>query len=497
MKRINKHRKKKKCFRVCLIACFACFALLICCLGILLLLLAASLSFVGYTYFQLFQNAPWDAQPNFELSSSTAFALKTQLSVATNVPISSLLWIGSHNSYECKSYGLGYQLFPRQYFNMSQQLDMGIRMLEFDLHFVNNSYFNDSLVLCHGASENIQLPWDQICPWLGPVCSFFGVGVGSGDTGCSSESLTFRNGLAEVNDWLKSNPDEFVIIKIEDNLAADEYSSSFWNLMNSQIASVFNNDTVFTPADLADNGNVWPSLDELRNDNKRLLLYNQTRSQPSQPVDPAAYLFVHDSIPAFEYPLTPVNNFKPYPICGYVDKNNNTVSAPRLFTHFFEDALVIKSLATGTLYDGSTSTGVITPEISTQLLECGFSGVMDYVTAEKMKQFIWTFDMADDFNGTDSNLCAALNVTTGRWVALDCSLATNNYAFACKSNVGTWFLTSSRGIWTAYSCPILHSFSTPVLPHDNARLLRLAALAQEPLVWLSYNNRGGSWSATP
>lgn len=109
-----------------------------------------------------------------------ARALKAQSQLDRNVPIAQALWLGTHNSYNSGAHGYADW---NQSLSIKDQLRQGAREVVFDVH-----WYNSELRLCHGNSNH---------------------------GGCAPEDRRFKAGLDDIKDWLKNNPDEVVILKIE------------------------------------------------------------------------------------------------------------------------------------------------------------------------------------------------------------------------------------------------------------------------------------------
>lgn len=140
-----------------------------------------------------------------------AKALELQREIDINAPLSEATFIGTHNSYNSKSYQIPFVRYidPNQVLSVYDQLEMGIRSIEFDAHWTFNSYFTKEILLCHGQASQL---------------------------GCSLFDRKFTEGLQEIRDWLSAHPHELVLIYIEtflegheDRLAEelDEYLGDF------------------------------------------------------------------------------------------------------------------------------------------------------------------------------------------------------------------------------------------------------------------------------
>jgi len=167
------------------------------------LILAVSLSFVGVSQADSIDdfNASW-----------TGKALDKQRALDTFAPIIDNNILGSHNTYNSEAYsscnvtvGCRY-LDPQQKYSIKNQLRMGARFIELDVHWTAKmeslfSYPN-RLLLCHGV--------------------------------CSLNDKYATEGFDEIEDWLAddSSRDEVIILYIED--ASDGHHNDLYNQMNDR-----------------------------------------------------------------------------------------------------------------------------------------------------------------------------------------------------------------------------------------------------------------------
>jgi len=165
--------------------------------------LLASSSYVLADSIDAFNNS-WSGQ-----------ALDLQRGLDVNAPMINNNILGTHNSYNSEVYtacnfsvGCRY-LDPQQKYSVKDQLRMGARFIELDVHWTAKmeSLFSypKRLLLCHGV--------------------------------CSLNDKYATEGFSEVRDWLNdsANSDEVLIIYIEDH--SDNHHSDLYNQMNSYFGS--------------------------------------------------------------------------------------------------------------------------------------------------------------------------------------------------------------------------------------------------------------------
>ena len=105
------------------------------------------------------------------------WALANQRTLAIDEPINWVMHLVTHNAFN--NWADGYVLDPNQVWSMSDQLDLGSRMLWLDLH-----WFNGLVRLCHGMDLERE---------------------GEQHVGCSLLDRSFGFGIQEISEWLDDN----------------------------------------------------------------------------------------------------------------------------------------------------------------------------------------------------------------------------------------------------------------------------------------------------
>ncbi|MCG7537357.1 phosphatidylinositol-specific phospholipase C domain-containing protein [Pseudoalteromonas sp. OOF1S-7] len=102
-------------------------------------------------------------------------------------PFSKTLWAGAHNAYASHSWSKGTYTDVNQYYSPKSLLKRGIRVMEFDIY--PESTADSTPMLCHNSRENEAV--------------------------CSAFHAKLSEGLDDIKDFLKDNPDEVILLKIE------------------------------------------------------------------------------------------------------------------------------------------------------------------------------------------------------------------------------------------------------------------------------------------
>ncbi len=126
-----------------------------------------------------------------------AKALQLQNQIDIHSPLNQATFLGTHNSYNAKVYAGKWWSYvdPNQQLSIYDQLEMGIRSVEFDAHWTFDAHLKKAILLCHGLDNHI---------------------------GCNIYDRPFTQGLEELRDWLQANPGSVVLLYIERHLDQHE-----------------------------------------------------------------------------------------------------------------------------------------------------------------------------------------------------------------------------------------------------------------------------------
>jgi hypothetical protein len=124
-------------------------------------------------------------------------ALILQNTIDQYTPLVHATFIGTHNSFNAKAYQIPLLRYidPNQIVSITDQLQMGMRTIEFDAHWYINRHMKYDVLLCHGFNNHL---------------------------GCSPFDRPIADGLAEVRDWLLQHPNEIILLYIEKHLDGHE-----------------------------------------------------------------------------------------------------------------------------------------------------------------------------------------------------------------------------------------------------------------------------------
>ncbi|OUL56644.1 phosphatidylinositol-specific phospholipase C domain-containing protein [Pseudoalteromonas ulvae] len=122
-----------------------------------------------------------------EINDEKVKRLDLQGQIDNVAPFSKTFWAGAHNAYASHSWNKGTYTDVNQYYSPNSLLKRGIRVVEFDIY--PEGTFDSTPMLCHNSLEKKAL--------------------------CSSFHAKLSEGLDDIKDFLQSNPDEVILLKIE------------------------------------------------------------------------------------------------------------------------------------------------------------------------------------------------------------------------------------------------------------------------------------------
>lgn len=376
-------------------------------------------------------------------------ALAHQRELDDDLPLRNELWVHTHNSYNADAYPQTfYGLDPNQLYSITDQLRMGIRAIEIDVHWSQHpsglpeNGFN-AVVVCHGG--------------VGPAAHF----------GCGVNDPLLEERLVEVRRWMNEHPNEVVLLYLENNLdgnptahamAAKAIDKAFGSLVHK---------TSGRCAQLP----METTRRQMREAGHRLLVTGNC--------GPGAWgAFVHERGPLWkERGIGYGDDFPAYP-CTQERKANAYESS---FIRRYGDETGLSS--------GANTGGDVTVNDARNMIRCGVDmpGLDNVVPFdERLAAFVWSWAPKEPA----STGCAV----HGRDARFRSSACSKLLPFACRTTSGAWLVTGARGPWTSGDASCAQAgatFGVPRTGHDN-ELLRAAKGGNEQ-VWLDYADRGSGW----
>jgi len=369
-----------------------------------------------------------------------AQALAHQRVLGDDQPLRNATWLHTHNSYNADAYPQTfYGLDPNQLYSITDQLRMGIRAIEIDVH-----WFQEQVVVCHGG--------------IGAAAHF----------GCGVNDPLLPERLQEIAAFIETHPFEVILLYLENNLDDDPVAH---DMAAKQIDTSLG-DLVYKPE-----GKCSPLPMELTRQQIRAI---GARVVITGNCGPGAWGdYVHVRGPAWkESSLGPGDDYPNYPC-----------EAERGKEHYDENFIRRYADETG-LSSGTGGGGDVTLNDARNMIRCGVDmpGLDNLVPFdERLVQFVWSW--ADKEPNTGG---CAYQGEDGRFRSGDCSVPRR---FACVDGTGAWIVTPTMGRWDQgpSNCGLVQ-YDVPRNGWAN-ELLRTAKGSGE--VWVNYARVGPDWVPRP
>lgn len=370
--------------------------------------------------------------------SWTARALARQYALLAGAPMRHWLLPATHNSYNATDANTPPTLSgsdANQYYRLVDQLRMGIRAVEIDVHWM------------YSPAEGRFRP--TVCHATGP--SF----------GCTTER-SLRTELLELRAWLDANPDQVIVLDLENNIAASPDPTEV-SARLARVHEVFREvlgDLLYTPSDhgtgCQDGLPLDATMDAIRAAGRQVIVYAGGCSGLSDLLFAKGPNHVQrgsGSYLGMRYPDD----------CRFTEADFRT-----RWTRIYEDATLVGAVAGGTSRLSSA-------EEVAEMVRCGVNmPSLDLIHPDdpRLPAMIWSWAQGEP--GPDAR-CAVLG-PEGRLSGADCAMLLPP---GCRRGFGDWTL-GPPAAGDAVACPE-GQHAPPVNGRD---MEALKAVAAGRMVWV-------------
>ncbi len=416
-------------------------------------------------------------------NSWVAHALALQRDIDVNAPLSQATFIGTHNSENAISYQIPFLRYvdPNQILSIHDQLEMGVRSIEYDVHWYTDSHFKKEILLCHALPNHV---------------------------GCSMFDRPVIEGLSELRDWLQKNPGEVVVLYFDRGVALDGHEPRLTSYLQTYLGSY-----IYKPAALRKTLGVAPAClsvpatlrkADVLKAGKQLIIVTKDcdgpnpryAEQDTYRLDWNDYVFAGvGNVPSHPFTImdsTIGDDFTAYPDCSkstvFVDDPKHT-SVWRIF----EDRTLLAKVI-------GHPRKILVDEVHT-MVNCGINWqTFDMLSAndDRLAAAIWSW--APNYPLAGNGDCA-LYKDGGAIENARCEM--NAAGFACQDEVsgefkavlgaGQW--SEGEGVCQRVAGPGWH-FKTPINGNQMYLLKQSVSTAQLPAIWLNYHrDASGKWQA--
>lgn len=378
-------------------------------------------------------------------------AARFQYALGDSVPFRDAQWVGTHNSFN----SLAHQFTPshadsNQQLSMTQQLDIDARSIELDLHYIPqiDQLGKRAVTVCHGRPPN------------------------QGNLGCTTEPVLTKV-LPDITAWLNANPNEVVLILIEDQLKDPNAYASALATLEGGLVRPNGTSLIYhpNPVDILPNGCAnFP----------RNISRNDVRTAGAQVV------LVSDCIPNWgsavfnwegqELQSGSTFDYQPFPKC---DASYSAPVYANNIIRYYEDSTFISALINPSRPPNNPA--ALTPTKAQSMTNCGVNLFgFDQLLPEdgRIQGTLWSF--AQDEPRAGAGQCT-LQRSEGHWVAAPC---TDPHPAACLSGAGVWSVSAPVAFAGAPAACGGSAFGLPRTGVQNSRLHAVAGPAGG--AWVNY-----------
>jgi phosphatidylinositol-specific phospholipase C-like protein len=383
--------------------------------------------------------------------SWTQRALGLQYELAGDVPLRNSPWVGTHNSFNSVA-EMGPALSPldsNQQLPIVDQLRLGIRSVELDVHWFPSARAGGfAPVVCHATGEH---------------------------AGCSVEK-TLAEVLTEIRGWLRENPDQVLLLYLEDHLDSQEGHDAAASVLQQELGTAIHPPPAGgacapTPLDLRRN--------DVRSAGAQVVIVSscgQGSAWPAQVWDFSRHV------------ETRPRGYRDFPDCG-PDFDRPTYDNEMV--RYFEDSTRVT--AGGSVVGASERDDGITPATAAAMARCGVDllGLDQLTPADpRLDALVWSWAPGEPGVGD-----CAVQRADARW---DAGACLGLHPAACRADDGSWRLTPRQEPWSnaAGACAAESAALAAPRTGYEGQLLRVAMEAAGVTeAWLGLTRAGDTWRA--
>ena len=406
-------------------------------------------------------------QPLHECSwNHHAHALQRQLDDTT--PMVESLWLASHNSYNYPQPEQQSSIDPNQLIDIPTQLDLEMRGVEIDIHWIESPRCSGNLqpLACHSTPDH------QFCSGTEPQASIH---------------------FTAINNWLNDNPGEIVQVDLESSFSVNRPAppcppgsaapagGNPFLIVRDQMARIFGS-KIYTPADSGESQlPLGVTRADIRAAGKQVVITGNNNAAWAD--------IVHGLNNRSQHVYNDAS--VTYPGCGWFTPSEYRTR----WTRMWED---------------STNVGtVFVPEAEPigdadliEMIRCGLNepSIDKFQSSDsRLAAAIWSWAEGEPIPNDEAN-CARHNAA-GRLVSADCS---TSLPYACLNTATqTWSLTPGSGSFAGgeTACTALANgsvFAVPTTGYFNQLLIGAKGGTSD--VWVNYAEDAvteGIWIPSP
>lgn len=429
-------------------------------------------------------------------------ALSDAAARLSDAPLPHLPFLMSHRSFAAApAHGA-----PSQNVSIGQQLALGVRGVELELHLIPEFETSTSGVLrvCHSPRTTAIADQCGAVGW--PLCEAIGIPrLSAEDLGCQAKDPSLTAVLREVVAWLAAQPPALkplVLLSLTSRVTANDSAIDDFDV-SSLVERAFRDSGAFSLTVPAVPGGAGVFPNRSRADALGTPLFAVWQHAHIEQRQRTAGIAPTLIWPAVNLAPIPASDVTPYAaVCTPGSSTYADFAAIAGLQVVFEDTATLRVYPTGPpLYNPADVYGALSPGRVATAISCGQTLAFDFVSPARLADGVWSFAV-DEPSPTTPHRCVRMNTTTGRWHADDCS---RTLPFACQrptsdsvvARVGVWSASASTAAWSATAggaaCAVGSSHSLPINSLQNSALRSIAAGAGVAELWLDMHRPMSDW----
>src|SRR5947209_7645420 len=356
-----------------------------------------------------------------------------QYALGDSVPLLHAQWLGTHNSFNSVNDSpTASHTDSNQQLSLTQQLDIDMRALELDLHFVPSASAGGAktVLVCHG---------------LGPQQENFG---------CTNEP-PFSQVLPQIAAWLRAHPSQVILLYLEDELGDAAGYAQAVGTLNAVLGSRIYRPT---PSEMTSKGcanlPLGISRDDVRARGAQVVIVGNCRSGWASDV----YSWDDNHVESGSTP-----GYRPFPAC---DSSYPRGVYDSKLVRYYEDSTFVSAATGPTESPAQAQDQMLTPQRVADMTGCGVDLFgFDQILPDdgRIEASIWSW--APDQPDATGGRCT-LQRGDGRWVTASCQ---GLHPAACRTATG-WTVTAQAIPYEAAAPTCRGAFDLPRTGYDNSLL---------------------------
>jgi hypothetical protein len=376
-----------------------------------------------------------------------------QYRLGNGLPFVSAQWLGTHNSFNSVRDSLTLShVDSNQQLTLTQQLEIDMRSLELDVHFVPSleSDGAKAVVVCHGESPSQE------------------------NFGCTKEPRLV-DVLPEIATWLNGHRDQVLLLYLEDELGDPAGYAQTVSALDSSLRHPDGSSMIYRPSASEMNANGCANLplgisrDDVLSRGAQVVLVGNCRSGWASDV----YSWDANHVESGSTP-----DYRAFPTCDATYPRSVYDSK---LVRYYEDSTFLSAAVDPAESPSRAQAAMLTPAHVADMTRCGVNLFgFDQILPDdgRIEASIWSW--AKDQPDARAGSCA-LQRTDGRWLTAPCQ---ERHPAACSSSTG-WTLTPPVAFAAAPSACRSRGarFDLPHTGYDNSLLREVAGSSA---VWIEY-----------